>query len=178
MAYLENETNLPFGSQYSSCKQTVIGRCKHCKMYVKFQNEKATKCEKCNKTISVDDEEETESAKKKIEDVEELLYEVQKDGTKRLACKTCNRLLSCCPTCDSVYDDKLDIDYEARKNRKRKSTRKRLRYAVDDDDEVKDNEEQADDEDSEHEDDEVLKRKCRRAIKRPRIKSDICSEDK
>ena len=48
---------------------------------------------------------------------------------------------------------------------------------MDDDDEVKDNEEQAEDEDSEPEDDDVLKRKCRRAIKRPRIKSDICSED-
>ena len=78
MAYLENETNLPFGSQCSSCKQTVIGRCKHCKMYVKAPNEKEIKCDKCKQPMKDEDEEETESAKKKIEDVEELLYEVQK----------------------------------------------------------------------------------------------------
>ena len=80
-------------------------------MYVKLTNEKARKCEKCKQAISEEEEEEeADSAKKKIEDVEELLFEVQKDGTKRLACKTCNRLLSWSPTCDSVYDDKLDIE--------------------------------------------------------------------
>ena len=77
-------------------------------MYVKLTNEKARKCEKCKQAIS--EEEEADSAKKKIEDVEELLFEGQNDGTKRLACKTCNRLLSWSPTCDSVYDDKLDIE--------------------------------------------------------------------